>query len=57
MIEQLALSILQRRLVAAHQKESQTEDADRMAQRLIEEEAPAAGAGAAPGGARPGRTL
>jgi hypothetical protein len=38
MVEQLALSILQQRLVEAHRKESQTEDADRMAQLLIDEE-------------------
>ena len=38
MVEQLALSILQGRMVEAHKRDTQTEDAERMAQLLIEEE-------------------
>ncbi len=38
MVEQLALSILQQRMVEAHKRESLTEDAERMAKLLIEEE-------------------
>ena len=36
--EQLALSMLQQRMVEAHKRDSQMEDAERMAQQLIAEE-------------------